>query len=513
MNDPKASERSRFLNLMFSFASTETGERFPPWIEGGFMAVNGRVFHRVRPTHANSGVKWLLYDNFMYNLPPHRDHRLARDIPSEWIIAFQLALMDNNPFAQELMLLGRLAPHQAPLVNVVVSDPGTGSEIAAIMSYANTSHSQIQPRSIVIVKNDAREHYIPTVSRLWEPLAYPLFFPSGTLGWGVVGRQSDIAPTEGDAEAIAPDGAISSAQMWHYRMRLLHEPRFEIFGRLTNEYIVDMFSRSLECRLHYIRHNQHTVAHEDAELMGLPTVENTANIYLPSSFLGSNRWASEQIADSLAIAAQLGAPTFFVTMTCNKDWPEIQEKLRRGQSCSDIPIVVMRVFRRKLALLEKALKTMFPHARPLLYIIRSVEFQKRGLPHAHILIKFSADCSTPEAIDAVISAEMPEDEADARLVRKFMVHNHTANYCQRENRQTKEKYCRFSYPHALQDKTTIDHQGRVHYRRRKPGDEYVVPHCLALLRAFECHINFEAASSSQLFQYIFKYIHKGKLSC
>jgi hypothetical protein len=29
----------------------------------------------------------------------------------------------------------------------------------------------------------------------------------------------------------------------------------------------------------------------------------------------------------------------------------------------------------------------------------------------------------------------------------------------------------------------------------------VVPHCLLLLRKFKCHINFEIAGSSHLFQY------------
>lgn len=37
----------------------------------------------------------------------------------------------------------------------------------------------------------------------------------------------------------------------------------------------------------------------------------------------------------------------------------------------------------------------------------------------------------------------------------------------------------------------------------------IVPHCLPLLRQFKCHINFEVAATSHIFQYLFKYIHKG----
>jgi hypothetical protein len=38
----------------------------------------------------------------------------------------------------------------------------------------------------------------------------------------------------------------------------------------------------------------------------------------------------------------------------------------------------------------------------------------------------------------------------------------------------------------------------------------IVPYCLPLLHAFQCHrVNVEVAGSSHLFQYLFKYIHKG----
>lgn len=132
--------------------------------------------------------------------------------------------------------------------------------------------------------------------------------------------------------------------MWHYRARLLREPRFAIFGRLANEYMVDMFTCDLETCLNYIRLNQVRMLNEDAALMGTDNLELNENIYLPASFLGSHRWASEQIADSLAIAASEGNPMFFVTMTCNPAWPEITSQLRSGQSFADIPIVVVRVF-------------------------------------------------------------------------------------------------------------------------------------------------------------------------
>ena len=157
---------------------------------------------------------------------------------------------------------------------------------------------------------------------------------------------------------------------------------------------------------------------------------------------------------------------------------------------------------------------MFPHAGGLLYCIHSIEFQKRGVPHAHILLKFCHDCITAADIDAVVSAKIPPDPRDAALIRNLMIHRHPASnkppskYCQRVG-EDGVRSCRFHYPHPLQPTTLIDIEGRVHYRRRNPDDEWVVPHCLPLLQKFQCHLNFEVANSSHLFQYLFKYIHKG----
>jgi hypothetical protein len=112
-----------------------------------------------------------------------------------------------------------------------------------------------------------------------------------------------------------------------YCARLLCKKRFRIFGKLTNEYAVNMLSRNLETRLNYIHANQKRLREEDAELMGKILVPDSQNIYLPVLFMGSQQWAQDQIVDLLTIAAHSSNPTFFITMTCNSDWPEIKERL------------------------------------------------------------------------------------------------------------------------------------------------------------------------------------------
>jgi hypothetical protein len=505
MNDKNISSLSRILNLLFSFAALETTHEFPRnFGPPGFLAIQGKVYHRIRPGHQDSAVRWLLYDGWMSETPRAQ---LAAQIPDLWVRQLRSALYRVNPLVQGFHSLGWHLQNNED-VSLILHDRGDVPEVAACISYENTTTNQVAPRQLVVAPRSTRIQHIPSSSRLWEPLVYPLLFPHGTAGWGVQGIHVD---DDGMANDFS-EGAAST-QMWYYRARLLREPRFQIFGRLGNEYLVDMFSRDLESRLAYIRKNQQRLRSEDESLADVEG-NDTVNTYLPASFLGSRRWAAEQIADSLAIAAALGNPSLFVTMTCNPDWPEITCQLRPGQNFTDIPIVVVRVFRAKLAVLERTLKDMFTCAGKQVYSIRSVEFQKRGLPHAHILVKFEAPLCTPKDIDSVVSAEMPHDIEDARLVTKFMLHKHPASsappskYCQRDDAMGR-RTCRFGFPHKLQSETTIDAEGRVHYRRRSPGDEMVVPHSLPLLRQFHCHINVEVANTSHIFQYLFKYILKG----
>jgi hypothetical protein len=172
-------------------------------------------------------------------------------------------------------------PHSE--ASLIIKDSGY-QEITAIICYDNTTQHDVQPRSLIITSTLGSSQWIPTVSRLWEPLAYPVFFPSGILGWGISNKLLNV---DGN---ISHDSSIPTSQIWHYRAHLLCEDRFSIFGRLTNEYVVDMFSRDLECQMHYIQSNQLRIhaAEEDSALMDLEDISNSDNIYLLSSFLGSS---------------------------------------------------------------------------------------------------------------------------------------------------------------------------------------------------------------------------------
>ena len=55
-----------------------------------------------------------------------------------------------------------------------------------------------------------------------------------------------------------------------------------------------------------------------------------------------------------------------------------------------------------------------------------IEFQKRGLPHAHILIIFREEdrLRTPEDFDSVTCAELPDKDTQPRLFEIVTEHAH-----------------------------------------------------------------------------------------
>jgi len=69
---------------------------------------------------------------------------------------------------------------------------------------------------------------------------------------------------------------------------------------------------------------------------------------------------------------------------------------------------------------------------------------------------------------------MPDDEDNASLIQKFMLHHHPSpdqpksSYCQ--SIVDGEQHCRFHYPHPITDRTTVDAQGQVHYHHQKEQD-------------------------------------------
>jgi hypothetical protein len=89
--------------------------------------------------------------------------------------------------------------------------------------------------------------------------------------------------------------------------------------------------------------------------------------------------------DAMAIVRKHGKPDLFITFTCNPNWNEVALALKKGQVPNDRPDIVARVFKQKLNQLIYDLNQNHIFGVPIVHA-HVIEFQKRGLPHAHILL-------------------------------------------------------------------------------------------------------------------------------
>jgi hypothetical protein len=129
---------------------------------------------------------------------------------------------------------------------------------------------------------------------------------------------------------------------------------------------------------------------------------------LPSSFQGGECAMGQLYQDAMARVHKFGKPDLFVTFTCNPKWKEITYAFLLGQTAKDHPKLVTRVFNLKLDSLLKDIKASV--LGNVIIKIWVIKFQKRGLPHAHILfiLDEALKLRTAEDYDLMVLAEIPD---------------------------------------------------------------------------------------------------------
>ena len=175
--------------------------------------------------------------------------------------------------------------------------------------------------------------------------------------------------------------------------------------------------------------------------------------------------------DAMAAVRVHGKPDLFITFTCNPKHPDILDNLLPGQHPEDGPDIVARVFNGELDNLIHELKVDCIFGKPVA-LVYSIEFQQRGLPHAHILLTLDSrsKMNSSDNIDKAVRAELPQHQASAlrHTVLTCLVHNpcgpmHRNAQCMRDGRCTKH------FPKPYCDSTSWP-DGDLHpsYKRRRP---------------------------------------------
>ncbi|XP_065907872.1 uncharacterized protein [Dysidea avara] len=187
------------------------------------------------------------------------------------------------------------------------------------------------------------------------------------------------------------------------------------------------------------------------------------------------------------------------------------------------PDLLARVFKLKLKELLEDI-TVHHVLGKVVAKIHVIEFQKRGLPHCHLLIHLHPDdkLRNSEDIDHINSAEIPDQNANHKLydiVQSCMIHG-SCGYLRPGSVCMEDNTCTKGYPKEFCEHTIESVDGYPKYQRRDNGrslnvmnvtvdNRWVVPYNPWLLLKYGAHINLEACMSIKSVKYLYKYVYKG----
>jgi hypothetical protein len=132
-----------------------------------------------------------------------------------------------------------------------------------------------------------------------------------------------------------------------------------------------------------------------------------------------------------------------------------------------------------------------------------VEFQKRGLPHSHLLLLvwLAADfkCHIAEDVDSIVSPEIPDKNKDPicyDIARRFKMHG-PCSLANPKAQCMEHGKCTKCFPKTIKSQTVSDDSDFVYYRRREQRESFILKDGIQLsnihelLLRYNAHINIE----------------------
>ncbi|GJU47770.1 helicase [Tanacetum coccineum] len=546
-NDPRTSkfrDQIRVYNGMFCF--TSFGARIDHSINTGrglyTFRINGQNYHRIGSLLPAPGFQPRYAQLYFFDTDNEVRNRMSAFLDTETgqgvdqtIVAGLMDMLDQKNAVAQSFRMARDWCHSYESVNFelrLLSDrtsarqynAPTVSEVAALIT--NDFGDGIPSRDIVVDNKDEGPKRISELHPSYIALQYPLLFPYGEDGY-----HDKIPYHTNRGTRKTKRGFVSMKEYYAYIIQQRNDQGNTLLkgGRLYQQFLVDAFTAVEEQRLKWTRNNQDSLRVDlyhnlnDAFTRGDTNAEGLGKrIVLPRTFTGGPRYMMQNYQDAKALCRAYRNLDLFITFTSNPKWPEIAEMLSfiPGQKPYKRPKVGTRVFKMKPTQLLDDL-TKYEIFRKSCAVVYVIEFQKQGLPHAHILLWLEEEwkCQTPSQVDNIISVEMPSPTNDPKgykVVTEFMLHDP----CGKGAACTVDDKCSKKYPKPFYPETNFDEDGYPVYRRRDSkiqavkgkftyDNKYVVPYNRYLLIKYQAHINVEWCNRSKAIKYLFKYLNKG----
>lgn len=223
----------------------------------------------------------------------------------------------------------------------------------------------------------------------------------------------------------------------------------------------------------------------------------------PPTFLGSNRHMEKGFRQLNAMIRKFGKPQWFLTVTSNPRWVQLIECLKAGENTyDDASDLLMRVWMDVKDEIIKDIKERGVFGK-VVAIFYSIEYQKRGGPHIHMII-WTEDDLTPALVDEYTTAEfMPEPPVNVsgeqaeqmreifELQKKMQIHR-CDKRCLRDRPDGNGKRCEARYPYDYCYQTELGRGEYAKLMRRPPPPEGVT-----IPSGHECLYSREVVCSKQ----------------
>ncbi|XP_021756069.1 uncharacterized protein LOC110721228 [Chenopodium quinoa] len=479
---------ARLYNNLFAFSSLG-GHYYASTYKGIYVfKLHGQMYHFVPDLLPDEGnPKYLQL--YFYDGQHEVEHRLGC-FPElrEDVISILMQVSQQNPYVVFFRTLRnktihadtRIVLNQAPVLDQRIYNAPAADDVAVIWQESASSSQSLGPH-ILVTATSNESHRIYHNYGCYDPLQCPLLFPRGECGW-TQGLKKNSHPSRTATDTIPDpimscavhtaaellnqeesrskrkntkaDKFISAREYYAYRLQIRPYNMLLRAGRCFQQYIVDMYVKIENTRLDYFRNNQDTIRADlykgilDSLDTGETLGENVGRrVILPPTCIGGPRDMKKRYLNAMALVQRFGKPDLF-----------------------DKPDLVARIFRAKLLALKKEImeKNVFGEVAAMIYVI---EFQERGLPHAHFLIILKPEykLKSPADYDRFVCAEIPT-ETNLRLRRIVLAHMmhgpcgilNPECPCMRKNglRRT----CKNKYPKQFCSETTNNKDGYPMYR-------------------------------------------------
>ena len=222
----------------------------------------------------------------------------------------------------------------------VYSQPSRKEVAIVILDSDNSS----KPNRDIILRYEETSKLIiiNETHRMYDPLHYVLMLPFGTNGWGYGLRSMSNMKV-----------SMHVFYRYHLMVRRRSFNGMHRFGVLFQQYCVDNWAKIQQNNLNFLYFNQSTLhaskyRNVQNRFLKGKSLDHAGYKLLPSSSYGTPRWLDQHCADSLSIVRHFGYVDYFITMTANRNWPEVRNALFLNNSSIDRADIVTRIFNLKV---------------------------------------------------------------------------------------------------------------------------------------------------------------------